>query len=107
VCGAVPSSRGVRADPLQPRWSLPWETRVRRLLSRIEGAASVYVGSKHAVEVITKSVALEVAVDCGISMCRCKVGMVEEGRVGGGLLHAVNATAVRLRPDAPGPGSAS
>lgn len=84
----MPSSRGVCADPLLPRWSLPWETTVRRLLTRIEGAASVYVGSKHAVEVITKSVALEVAVDCGISMCQCKVGMVEEGRVGGGLRSA-------------------
>jgi hypothetical protein len=54
----VPSSRGVPADPLHPRRSLPSETTIRRLLTRIESAASVYVGSKHAAEGITKSVAL-------------------------------------------------
>jgi hypothetical protein len=30
---------GVRADPLQPRWSLPSETTVRRLLTRIDADA--------------------------------------------------------------------
>jgi hypothetical protein len=53
------------------------------------------------VEGITKSVALEVAVDYGIGMCQCKIGVVEKSQVGGGLLHAVDATAAPLRPDAP------